>query len=142
MQNIKDIADFQNELLELNDVSKAVVDSFSQKLSLSPLLNSEITFKSILISLYTCCITRLDSNVDYINIFIQIAKFPTNILQSKDYILSFSNNFFIYKLYQAGIVLIDSIYNQAELSEIFNIIFILKSKKTFQISNFSIKTFL
>lgn len=131
MQNIKDIADFQNELLELNDVSKAVVDSFSQKLSLSPLLNSEITFKSILISLYTCCITRLDSNVDYINIFIQIAKFPTNILQSKDYILSFSNNFFIYKLFQAVIVSIDSIYNQAELSENYQYYFYPEIKENF-----------
>lgn len=113
MKNFNDIADLQDELLDIDFNDKSELNSFKEKLLLSPLLNSKWTFRSVLVSIYTCFLCRPHSDFNYIDLFIEVAKLPQNIFSSDDYILNFTNKFFIYQLYKVGLVKINSIYSQS-----------------------------
>lgn len=114
------VADLQDELLNLDFMNKEEVNLSTQKLLSSSLLNTKITFRSVLISIYTCYLCRPHSDNNYIDIFIEVAKSPKNNFTSDDYIANFSNKFFIYKLYESKLITLESIYAKSLHSEIFS----------------------
>lgn len=119
LNNFLKIADLQDELLALDFSDESELNSFSQELFESSLLDSKMTFRSVLISIYTCYLCRPHSGMNYIDLFIKIAKNPKNHMHSDDYILSLTNTFFIYHLYKSGLVTINSIYEQSRRQSIF-----------------------
>lgn len=123
LQNFIDIADLQDELLSLDFQNESELNTFKQQLISSPLLNSKWTFRSILVSIYTCYLCRQHSNFNYIDLFIEIAKLPQNVFNSDFYVLSFTNKFFIYQLFKAGLVATDSLYEQSTNTEEYCIYF-------------------
>lgn len=123
LKNFMAVADLQNELLNLNFHDESVIKNFITKLSSSPLLDSKWTFRSVLISIYTCFLSHPLSDFDYINLFIEIAKNPKNSFLSDDYIINFTNKFFIYQLYKSGLVNIKSIYDESLRSSYFCLYF-------------------
>lgn len=123
LKNFMAVADLQDELLNLDFRDESVINSFIKKLSSSPLLDSKWTFRSVLISIYTCFLSRPLSDFDYINLFIEIAKNPKNSFSSDDYIINFTNKFFIYQLYKSGLVNIKSIYDESFRSSNFCLYF-------------------
>lgn len=107
------IADIQDELLSLKFHEDNEIDLFNKKLLANPFIHTKWTCRSILVSIYTCYLCRPHSHDNYINLFINFAKHPNNSFQSDDYVNNFSNKFFIYQLYKANLVTIDSIYLKA-----------------------------
>lgn len=108
------ISALQDELLNIDFQNENELILLTEKLLSSSLLNSELTFRSTLISIYTCYLSRPLSNDNYIDLFIKIAKHPNNHFTSDDYVANFSNKFFIYKLYKADIVTLASIYSKSQ----------------------------
>lgn len=123
LKNFIAIAELQDELLALNFRDESALSAFTQKLLLSPLLDSKWTFRSVLVSIYTCFLSRQHSDFDYINLFIEIAKNPKNTFTSDDYIFNLTNKFFIYQLYKAGLINIKSIYEESSRSNEFLLYF-------------------
>lgn len=116
LKNFNDIADLQDELLNIDINDEHSLDLLYQKLSISELLKNKWTFRSVLVSIYTCYLSRPHSHMRYIELFIKIAKLPLNTYTSDDYVLSFTNNFFLYQLLLVGLVNISSIYELSSRS--------------------------
>ena len=74
LKNFNDIADLQDELLSVDINDDNSLDPIYQKLTTSPLLHSKWTFRSVLVSIYTCFLCRPHSGMKYVNFFIQKLK--------------------------------------------------------------------
>lgn len=131
LKNFMAVADLQDELLDLDFSDEAKKKLFINKLLSSSLLDSEWTFRSVLVSIYTCYLCRPHSEFDYVNLFIEIAKSPKNNFKSDDYIFNFTNKFFILQLYNANVVNAKSLYDESLRSQNFFLYFYPEIVKNF-----------
>ncbi|KAK8894582.1 hypothetical protein M9Y10_023018 [Tritrichomonas musculus] len=131
LKDFQEIADFQEKLLNIDfSDSNNAISLFDEVLN-SSLLKSKWTFRSILVSIYTCFLCRPHSNLDYVNLFIKFAQLPENPFKSDDYVLSFTNCYFIYQLYKEGLVTIDSIHSNSHRKEEMLVYFYPELKQNF-----------
>lgn len=110
LQNFQDIAEFQEQLIDMNETN---FEELFNEILQSRLIKSKMTFRSILISIYIAFISRPHKEQLYMNLFIRISKLPENHFKPIDYLINFSNPFFILNLYNAGIIPLDAIHEQA-----------------------------
>lgn len=117
LKSFEGIADLQEKLINIDFDDENSASSLYDEIINSNLINSKLTFRSVLVSIYTCYLSRPHLNLYYADLFIKLAKLPQNPFKSDDYLINFSNNFLIYQLFEVGLVTIDSIHQQAQRSE-------------------------